>query len=646
MTQQLTRMRARRRGERGFTLIELLVVIVILGVLAAVVVFAVQGAGDKGDLAARQTDTKTLRTAQEAYCAQNGTYAADDAALVNSGFLAEGGTLHHTKMTTPGPCGGTGFVVTCDPNQATCGPDGSTPDGNFPGAAGATSTGMWSRTGDLPEGASTATRLITMPNGKVLSWGRKNGSPPSTPAGGDWTPGPLAVFDPGSASWVGVPSVPGPAWNPLLGARMIVITGSAAECGVNCGKVLVQADVGRTVSPDNLNNNYFLFDPVAFDAGDPPWQRVADPTATSFVTGVGSRMAQIRCTRVDPLSDCGKVMVTAGFDSNAGSLVRPDPELQVALWDPAGPSTPAAWALTVQAARRVGDATVTNLSTTMTSPTAAFTSADIGHTVFVTSSSGTGGGVPGSPGTVISSVVSSTQVVLSRPATFTRTGNGRLTIGTAYAGGDLVTLRDGRILAASKGSSTYDPSTHLWSKTANNMADPAFYYGCPTVPSPPNAPQVESFGPSLLPDGRVLVLGAAKACSSPSLISPAGNTLVFDPTVGANGTWSLGALCSCLSPPSSVVLAPQHGSRVLMVNAADQSSVGLYAASAILNGASWTTITSTFTRRALTAAGAPKTGAAVTGIALLPSGQVLLAGGSKDPSLLQVDTWLYTPPVP
>jgi len=54
---------------KGFTLIELLVVIVILGILAAVVVFAVGGINNKGQDAACKAEANTVRTAAEAYFA-------------------------------------------------------------------------------------------------------------------------------------------------------------------------------------------------------------------------------------------------------------------------------------------------------------------------------------------------------------------------------------------------------------------------------------------------------------------------------------------------------------------------------------------------------------------------------------------------
>jgi len=55
-------------------LIELLVVIVILGILAAVVVFSVRGAGNKGKKAAVATDSQIIRTALGLYCARTGQY--------------------------------------------------------------------------------------------------------------------------------------------------------------------------------------------------------------------------------------------------------------------------------------------------------------------------------------------------------------------------------------------------------------------------------------------------------------------------------------------------------------------------------------------------------------------------------------------
>ena len=64
-----------KKNDEGFTLIELLIVIVILGILATVVVFAVGGITDRGKKSACDADSKTLEVAVEAYYAQYGTAA-------------------------------------------------------------------------------------------------------------------------------------------------------------------------------------------------------------------------------------------------------------------------------------------------------------------------------------------------------------------------------------------------------------------------------------------------------------------------------------------------------------------------------------------------------------------------------------------
>lgn len=89
----LERARKAREDESGFTLIELLIVIVILGILAGIVVFAVSGITDRGTTAACKSDVKTVEVASEAYFAApnlgNGTYAANVGALVTAGLLRE-----------------------------------------------------------------------------------------------------------------------------------------------------------------------------------------------------------------------------------------------------------------------------------------------------------------------------------------------------------------------------------------------------------------------------------------------------------------------------------------------------------------------------------------------------------------------------
>ena len=76
-----------RLKQGGFTLIELLIVIVILGILAAVVVFSVKGIQDRGKKSACQSDYATVTRAVEASYATTGSYPTDLAALVTQKLL-------------------------------------------------------------------------------------------------------------------------------------------------------------------------------------------------------------------------------------------------------------------------------------------------------------------------------------------------------------------------------------------------------------------------------------------------------------------------------------------------------------------------------------------------------------------------------
>jgi type II secretion system protein G len=74
--------------ERGFTLVELLIVIVILGILAGIVVFAVGNLTSSAKTNACATEKSTISTALEAYKANTGSYPT----------AADAGGAGHTAM--------------------------------------------------------------------------------------------------------------------------------------------------------------------------------------------------------------------------------------------------------------------------------------------------------------------------------------------------------------------------------------------------------------------------------------------------------------------------------------------------------------------------------------------------------------------
>src|SRR5215213_3913147 len=88
----------KKSNDEGFTLIELLIVIVILGILATVVVFAVGGITDRGQESACDTDRATLEVAVEAYYAQVGSYPTSQTPLTTGStkFLREASTTYTT----------------------------------------------------------------------------------------------------------------------------------------------------------------------------------------------------------------------------------------------------------------------------------------------------------------------------------------------------------------------------------------------------------------------------------------------------------------------------------------------------------------------------------------------------------------------
>ncbi len=128
-----------RKGEKGLTLIEVLIVIVVLGVLAAVVVFALGGVSAQSAAAACNADAKTVESAVAAYNAQTGGTPTATAALLTEGsnpYLSSFPSSPYYDISIVN-----GQVMVAVPSGGTPVPyDSANPCGSADGAAATTTT--------------------------------------------------------------------------------------------------------------------------------------------------------------------------------------------------------------------------------------------------------------------------------------------------------------------------------------------------------------------------------------------------------------------------------------------------------------------------------------------------------------------------
>lgn len=307
--------RDRRTSEHGFTLIELLVVIVILGILAGVVVFAVRGTGDKGNQAAIDTERRIIRTAQEAHCARFGRYAKDFAELKAKKLLSnDPGYSSMAFSDQGGPCNGTRYDLG-SPNElggpsSVCGQRGGWCDAPDP-------------VGRVYNSQMPPNLMVPLDSGKVLAVAYPSPLESLTdgirteiydPEADDWALGPPAPADTDAISWV-------------------KIEGEAARCQPNCGKVL--ALMGGSLSPGSggaplTPGQWRLYDPAI-----PPVGAWVDVPGIHRARAPYSMAAPVQITGTDAQCGihCGKVLVLSQLPPKQGPTSETAPGI-AELYDP------------------------------------------------------------------------------------------------------------------------------------------------------------------------------------------------------------------------------------------------------------------------------------------------------------------------
>jgi prepilin-type N-terminal cleavage/methylation domain-containing protein len=100
--------------DQGFTLVELLIVIVILGILATIVVFAVRGITDQGQESSCKATAKTYEVAIEAYYARWGNAVNPTGAQLEAANLIRSYDDTHVEVISGTPFSSVAVTTTGD----------------------------------------------------------------------------------------------------------------------------------------------------------------------------------------------------------------------------------------------------------------------------------------------------------------------------------------------------------------------------------------------------------------------------------------------------------------------------------------------------------------------------------------------------
>ncbi len=256
-------------------MVEILIVIGVLGVLAAVVVFAVGGSTDRSAATACTADSKTLERAEDVFRAQHGRYATEEE-LVKAGVLRRESNLNDVTLI------GDTFTVV---SVLKCGT--TNPETTAGVAASNTTTAPSSPTSTLGPAPSTTTSTTSTSTTSTSTTSTSTTTTSSTSTT-TTTPPTTTATPTTTTNAPSTSTAPTTTATPLVASQLVITvqpTNAPSGASIAPAIVVTVRDAANKFVPDSAN---IVTLTITAGSGSPAGKLTCSPNSKSAVAGTAT----------------------------------------------------------------------------------------------------------------------------------------------------------------------------------------------------------------------------------------------------------------------------------------------------------------------------------------------------------------------